>query len=698
MENTNKPQKKSLFGFIWPYIVIIGFIAMFVFFILGNNGTQTVKLTEVQVAELLNSDEKLVNDVSIKRESTIVTVYGKYTDTTNDNKVYKFEAVIDSVAFDTYTYTTPDGDYTITGIIENRKHVVEGIELDYYTASNYHVINAYETNWFLEWLPTILIVGAGLIIGFVLLSKLSASVNNSNNKAMDFNKSRARREDTSSVRFDDVAGCDEEKAELIELVDYLKDPRKYTRLGAKLPKGVLLVGPPGTGKTLLAKATAGEAGVPFFSISGSDFVELYVGVGAGRVRDMFKKAKQCAPCLIFIDEIDAVGRQRGAGMGGGNDEREQTLNQLLVEMDGFGDNSGIIVMAATNRDDVLDPALLRAGRFDRQITVDLPDKKGREAILKVHARGKQIDPSVDFSNIAKRTTGFSGADLANVINEAAILAVRENKDTIGTREIDEAIDRRIAGPAKNSRSMTEHERKQVAYHEAGHAIIGLTLPYSDKVEKITIVPRGRTGGHVLMGPEEDRFLMTKNELMARIVGYLGGRSSEEIFFDDVSTGAHNDIEVATRIARAMVVEYGMSDLGPIQYEKQSGSVFLGRDYTNNQKNFSTQIAYEIDTEVRRIIDEAHEEAKRVISEHKDDVILLAETLLVVETINDEEIKYLLEHRTLPSLEAKVEEKKIEEVKKPTTRKPRTKKVAPTEETKTTEEAKPSEEKGDKGEE
>ena len=698
MENTNKPQKKSLFGFIWPYIVIIGFIAMFVFFVLGNHGTQTVKLTEVQVAELLNSDEKLVNDVSIKRESTIVTVYGKYTDTTNDNKVYKFEAVIDSVAFDTYTYTTPDGDFTIMGIIQNRTYEVEGVELPYYTESNRHIINAYETNWFLEWLPTILIVGAGLIIGFVLLSKLSASVNNSNNKAMDFNKSRARREDTSSVRFDDVAGCDEEKAELIELVDYLKDPRKYTRLGAKLPKGVLLVGPPGTGKTLLAKATAGEAGVPFFSISGSDFVELYVGVGAGRVRDMFKKAKQCAPCLIFIDEIDAVGRQRGAGMGGGNDEREQTLNQLLVEMDGFGDNSGIIVMAATNRDDVLDPALLRAGRFDRQITVDLPDRKGREAILKVHARGKQIDPSVDFSNIAKRTTGFSGADLANVINEAAILAVRENKDTIGTREIDEAIDRRIAGPAKNSRSMTEHERKQVAYHEAGHAIIGLTLPYSDKVEKITIVPRGRTGGHVLMGPEEDRFLMTKNELMARIVGYLGGRSSEEIFFDDVSTGAHNDIEVATRIARAMVVEYGMSDLGPIQYEKQSGSVFLGRDYTNNQKNFSTQIAYEIDTEVRRIIDEAHEEAKRVISEHKDDVILLAETLLVVETINDEEIKYLLEHRTLPSLEAKVEEKKIEEVKKPTTRKPRTKKVAPTEETKTTEEAKPSEEKGDKGEE
>ncbi|MGM9858454.1 MAG: ATP-dependent zinc metalloprotease FtsH [Bacilli bacterium] len=700
MENTNKPQKKSLFGFIWPYIVIIGFIAMFVFFILGNNGTQTIQLTETQVAALLDSDEQLVTDVSIKRESTIVTVYGKYTDTTNDNKVYKFEAVIDSETFYTYTYTTPDGDYTIMEIIENRTHEVEGVTLPYYTASNYHIINAYETNWFLEWLPTILIVGAGLIIGFVLLSKLSASVNSSNNKAMDFNKSRARREDTSNVHFDDVAGCYEEKAELIELVDYLKDPRKYTRLGAKLPKGVLLVGPPGTGKTLLAKATAGEAGVPFFSISGSDFVELYVGVGAGRVRDMFKKAKQCAPCLIFIDEIDAVGRQRGAGMGGGNDEREQTLNQLLVEMDGFGDNSGIIVMAATNRDDVLDPALLRAGRFDRQITVDLPDRKGREAILKVHARGKQIDPSVDFSNIAKRTTGFSGADLANVINEAAILAVRANKDIISTREIDEAIDRRIAGPAKNSRSMTEHERKQVAYHEAGHAIIGLTLPYSDKVEKITIVPRGRTGGHVLMGPEEDRFLMTKNELMARIVGYLGGRSSEEIFFDDVSTGAHNDIEVATRIARAMVVEYGMSDLGPIQYEKQSGSVFLGRDYTNNQKNFSTQIAYEIDTEVRRIIDEAHEEAKRVIRERKEDVILLAETLLVVETINDEEIKYLLEHRTLPSLESKVaEQKEVEAPKKPATRKPRAKKVVSEEEVKPAGETKTGEDnKGDKGEE
>ena len=692
MENQNRPQqRKGLLGFLWPYIVIIGFIGLFVYFILNNNSYTTYQFTESQVAELLDDDERLVTDVSIKRESTVVTIYGTYIDTTEDNKEYGFKTVTDSEYF--YTFTNDEGE-TILDIINNRKTTVNGVELDYYTAKNYHFINAFETNWFLEWLPYIVLIGGGLILAFVLFSRLNASVNSSNSKAMDFNKSRARREDTSNVRFGDVAGCDEEKAELIEIVDYLKNPRKYTRLGAKLPKGVLLVGPPGTGKTLLAKATAGEAGVPFFSISGSDFVELYVGVGAGRVRDMFKKAKQCAPCLIFIDEIDAVGRQRGAGMGGGNDEREQTLNQLLVEMDGFADNAGIIVMAATNRDDVLDPALLRAGRFDRQITVDLPDSKGREAILKVHARGKNIDPSVDFSNIAKRTTGFSGADLANVVNEAAILAVRENKETIGTKEIDEAIDRRISGPAKNSRAMTAHERKQVAYHEAGHAIIGLKLEHSDKVQKITIVPRGRTGGHVLMGPEEDRFLMTKKELMARIVGYLGGRSSEEIFFDDISTGAHNDIEVATRIARAMVVEYGMSRLGPIQYEKQSGSVFLGRDYTNNQKNFSTQIAFEIDTEVRSIIEEAHQEARRVITENKDDVILLAETLLKVETINDEEIKYLLEHRVLSS-EAKidtteaVEGENVEVKPAPKARKPRAKK---------TDSILVEEEKGDKGEE
>jgi cell division protease FtsH len=371
---------------------------------------------------------------------------------------------------------------------------------------------------------------------------------------------------------------------------------------------------------------------------------MFVGVGAGRVRDMFRQAKRNAPCLIFIDEIDAVGRQRGAGMGGGNDEREQTLNQLLVELDGFADNSGIIVIAATNRDDVLDPALLRAGRFDRQITVNLPDRKGRAAIFAVHSRNKKIDPTVDFDNISKRTVGFSGADIANIMNEAAILAVRSNRELVTIKDIDEAIDRRIAGPAKSSKGMSEHEREVVAYHEAGHAVIGLNLKFSDKVQKITIVPRGRTGGHVMMTPEEDRFLMTKNQLEARIIGYLGGRTSEEIFFGDVSTGAQNDIEVATRIARMMVTEYGMSSLGPIQYESNTGSVFLGRDYNSTQKNFSTQVAFEIDKEVRKIIDNAHEEAKKLLTEKKQDVVLIAKTLLEKETITAEEIQGILNNK------------------------------------------------------
>ena len=504
----------------------------------------------------------------------------------------------------------------------------------------------YQENPFLSWMPTILTVVIFVVVAIFFFRLLTSSAG-SNSRAMDFNKSRARRVDDSKVKFSDVAGCDEEKNELIEVVDYLKDPKKYTKVGAKLPKGLLLVGPPGTGKTLLAKAVAGEAGVPFFSISGSDFVEMFVGVGAGRVRDLFKTAKQNAPCLIFIDEIDAVGRERGAGLGGGNDEREQTLNQLLVELDGFEENSGIIVIAATNRDDVLDPALLRAGRFDRQITVNLPDKAGREAIFKVHSRNKKLDPSIDFGQLAKRTVGFSGADIANILNEAAILTVRGNRPLITMADIDEAIDRRIAGPAKSSKGMQEKERQQVAYHESGHAIIGLTLKHADKVRKITIIPRGRTGGHVLMGPEEDRFLLTKKELEAEIIGLLGGRSSEEVFFEDVSTGASNDIERATHIARLMVVEYGMSSLGPIQYEKNTGSVFLGRDYSNAQKNFSIAVADEIDKEIRKIIDSAHNEAIRIIKERKEDVELIAKTLLEYETINEEEITYLLEHREMP---------------------------------------------------
>ena len=490
---------------------------------------------------------------------------------------------------------------------------------------------------------------------------MSSTVNSSNRQAMDFNRSRARKAN-SKVKFADVAGADEEKAEMEELVYYLKDPKKFTKFGAKLPKGVLLVGPPGCGKTLLAKAVAGEAGVPFFSISGSDFVEMFVGVGAGRVRDMFRIAKENAPCLVFIDEIDAVGRPRGAGLGGGNDEREQTLNHLLVEMDGFNDNAGIIVIAATNRDDVLDPALLRAGRFDRKITVSLPDRKGREEIFKVHSRNKKLDDDVNFENIAKRTVGFSGADIENIMNEAAILAVRANRESISVDDIDEAIDRRVAGPAKSSRSLTPKEKEMIAYHESGHAIIGLRYPHSNKVQKITIVPRGNTGGHVRMTPEDDRFTQSKSELIAEIVGFMGGRASEEIFCDDISNGASNDIQVATAIARAMVCEWGMSSLGPIQYERDTGSVFLGRDYTNTQKNFSVETATKIDLEIRKIIDFAHDEAKRVIKENKDDVILLAKTLIEHEQITAEEIDYLMEHRHLKRDEKKEEPatEKVEE--------------------------------------
>lgn len=638
MNQAQKPnQRKGLIGFILPYLIMGVAIIVFVWLLFFRETGQLLQVSQTDIADFLETKEVIT--VRTTEKQTITEVSGTFKNSEGKDQYFvaTFETSNTNIkeAVDTALSTRP-GDEPGT----------------YYYSGKWETVNAFETNWFQTWGPTLLTVGGSIILVLFLISRMNSSVNSANSKALDFNKSRARREDSSRIRFSDVAGCEEEKAEMVEIVQYLKDPKKFSRLGAKLPKGVLLVGPPGTGKTLLAKAVAGEAGVPFYSISGSDFVEMFVGVGAGRVRDMFRRAKQTAPCLIFIDELDAVGRQRGAGLGGGNDEREQTLNQLLVEMDGFSDNAGIIVIAATNREDVLDPALLRAGRFDRQIVVNLPDRAGRAAIFRVHARNKKIDPNIDFDALARRTVGFSGADIENILNEAAILAVRGNREVVTVDDIDEAIDRRIAGPAKSSKGLNEHERKVVAYHEAGHAVIGLNLEHSDKVQKITIVPRGRTGGHVRMSPEDDRFLMTKKELSARIVGYLGGRTSEEIFFSDVSTGAQNDIEVATRIARLMVTEYGMSSLGPIQYESQSGSVFLGRDYTSSQKNFSTQIAFEIDKEVRKIIDEAHEEARNVLTTHKDDVILIAETLLEKETISAEEIDYLLLNRMLPNGKSK----------------------------------------------
>ena len=420
---------------------------------------------------------------------------------------------------------------------------------------------------------------------------------------------------------------------------------------------MLLVGPPGTGKTLLARAAAGEADVPFYSISGSDFVEMFVGVGASRVRDMFKKAKQTAPCIIFIDEIDAVGRQRGAGLGGGHDEREQTLNQLLVEMDGMDENSGVVVIAATNRDDVLDPALLRPGRFDRKITVGLPDVRGREAILKVHARNKKLSDSVSLKNLAKRTPGFSGADLENVLNEAAILAVREDKNEVDMHHLDEAIDRVIAGPAKKSRKYTEKERHMVAVHEVGHTIIGLKLQSANVVQKVTIIPRGDAGGYNLMTPREETFTQSKSDLIGMITGYLGGRVAEEIVFDEISTGAYADIQSATKIARSMVTVYGMSNLGPVQYDNPSGSVFLGRDYSMD-KNYSGEIAFEIDKEVRRIIDEAYENARAIILEHRELLDRLVDALLEYETLTAEQIQRVVDGK--PVLEEVVEAEVVTE--------------------------------------
>ena len=497
-------------------------------------------------------------------------------------------------------------------------------------------------------------------------------------KSMDFGKSRAKLVEESRATFKDVAGLTEEKEEVQELIDFLRNPKKFTSMGARIPKGVLLVGPPGTGKTLLARAVAGEAKVPFYYISGSDFVELFVGIGASRVRDMFKQAKMNAPCLIFIDEIDAVGRQRGTGLGGGHDEREQTLNQLLTEMDGFGANEGIIIIAATNRPDVLDPALLRPGRFDRQVTVSLPDKNARIEILKVHAKNKVLAKNITLEYLAKRTPGFSGADLENLLNEAALLAVRRNKKEITMAEIDEATDRVLMGPAKVTKKYTDKEKKLVAFHEAGHAVMGLKLDGANEVQKITIIPRGHAGGYTMMTPKEESFNYTKNELLESICGLLGGRVAEEVTFGEITTGAHDDFKKATKIARSMVTEYGMSSLGPMMLEEPDGNTFLGRDYTKN-RNISDTVAHEIDEEMRSIINNCYEKAKKIISENKDLLSLIANTLLEEETITKEEIDFLVEHGHLPEVETKKEEELVNEVKEDTKK---SKKTTKKEDTKT----------------
>ncbi|GGE84789.1 ATP-dependent zinc metalloprotease FtsH [Priestia taiwanensis] len=607
----NRMFRNTLF-YILIFLVIIGIVSYF-----NNSNGQVRPMDYSEFTAKLESGE--VKDVTIQPKNGVYEIKGQLkSDKENDF----FQVHI------------PNSNKAL----ERIDAAAQGTEVKF--------VQAEETSvWlsiFTSLIPIILIV----LLFFFFLNNAQGG----GNRVMNFGKSKAKlyNDEKKKIRFKDVAGADEEKQELVEVVEFLKDPRKFSEIGARIPKGVLLVGPPGTGKTLLARAVAGEAGVPFFSISGSDFVEMFVGVGASRVRDLFENAKKNAPCIIFIDEIDAVGRQRGAGLGGGHDEREQTLNQLLVEMDGFGGNEGIIMIAATNRPDILDPALLRPGRFDRQITVDRPDVNGREAVLKVHARNKPLDELVNLKGIAQRTPGFSGADLENLLNEAALVAARRDKKKIDMDDIDEATDRVIAGPAKKSRVVSKKERNIVAYHEAGHTVIGMVLDEADMVHKVTIVPRGQAGGYAVMLPKEDRYFMTKPELLDKITGLLGGRVAEEITFGEVSTGAHNDFQRSTGIARRMVTEFGMSDkLGPLQFgQAQGGQVFLGRDL-HNEQNYSDKIAYEIDMEIQRFVKDSYERARQILTDNRDKLELIAQTLLEIETLDADQIKGLWEDGKLP---------------------------------------------------
>ena len=609
-------MKKKRFINIIPYLLILLVFSSLLSYSSTSNTTRFAYNEFVARAEKMNFGD---TNISIGRAK--LDISGYYYD--GEQKV-------------AFSASIPNTDENLAWA---KQVLDEGTGADGQQANKITITDPNESNYWLDALlnivPLVILIGATVF----LFSKMNAG---GNKQAFEFTKSKAKIEGNIKVRFKDVAGCDEEKEEVKEIIDYLKSPKKFADMGARIPKGVLMVGPPGTGKTLLAKAVAGEADVPFFSISGSDFVEMFVGTGASRVRDMFKKAQQTAPCIVFIDEIDAVGRERGAGMGGGNDEREQTLNQLLVEMDGIGENKGIVIIAATNRPDVLDPALLRSGRFDRQITVSLPDKKGRTEILEVHARNKKLAPDVSLENLAKRCPGFSGADLENVLNEGAILAVRDDRKMITMDDLDEAIDRVMMGPAKKSKTYTPSEKKLVAYHETGHAIIGLKLENANIVQKVTIIPRGNAGGYNLMTPKEEKMMPTKTDFLAKITGYLGGRVAEELVFNEISAGASNDIQEATKIAKMMVRSYGMSKLGPIQYDDGSGNVFLGRDYTSGS-NYSGEIAYEIDKEVRNIINECYERAKLIIQENRALLDLIANTLLEEETLTNEQIMNLVNY-------------------------------------------------------
>ena len=630
-KKNNGMMKNALY-----YVLVILAMVMVVYFIFGNNGQRSSDIEYSKFTEQLQAGK--IKEFEVQPANGVYKITGEYKEqqtVANSGGL----AILGSTDTTTTHFTTIilPNDTTLSQVTELAKENKVATTVKEESSSGIWV------SLLLSFLPIVII-----IFFFYMMMGQQGGGGGGGGRVMNFGKSKAKEVDKKAnrVRFSDVAGAEEEKQELVEVVEFLKDPRRFVELGARIPAGVLLEGPPGTGKTLLAKAVAGEAGVPFYSISGSDFVEMFVGVGASRVRDLFETAKKNAPAIIFIDEIDAVGRQRGAGMGGGHDEREQTLNQLLVEMDGFDGNEGVIVIAATNRSDVLDPALLRPGRFDRQILVGRPDVKGREAILRVHARNKPMADDVDLKVVAQQTPGFAGADLENVLNEAALVAARRNKKKIDASDIDEAEDRVIAGPAKKDRVISKKEREMVAYHEAGHTIVGLVLSRARVVHKVTIIPRGRAGGYMIALPKEDQFLMTKEDMFEQIVGLLGGRTAEEIIFNVQSTGASNDFEQATALARSMVTEYGMSDrLGPVQYEGNH-QVFVGRDY-GQTKAYSEQVAFEIDQEVRKILMEAHDKAREIIEAHRAQHKLIAEKLLEFETLDAKAIKSLFEHGVMP---------------------------------------------------